>query len=72
MSEGETRSRRRSQRRDAQLEGSDPHIATTLARGLRLPRAFRSDDEHYLGNKELAERTGLPKATVSRLSYTLV
>lgn len=72
MSDGQTRGKRRSQRRDAELEGSDPHIATTLARGLRLLRAFRSDDEHYLGNKELAERTGLPKATVSRLSYTLV
>jgi DNA-binding IclR family transcriptional regulator len=72
MGDGEARIGRQSQRRDAELEGSDPHIATTLARGLRLLRAFRSDDEHHLGNKELAERTGLPKATVSRLSYTLV
>jgi DNA-binding IclR family transcriptional regulator len=58
-------------RRDADLEGSDPLIATTLARGLRVLRAFHAQDEEFLGNKELAERTGLPKSTVSRLAYTL-
>lgn len=61
-----------SRRRDADNEGSDPRIATTLARGLRLLRAFRSDDQGPLSNKDLAERTKLPKATVSRLAYTLV
>lgn len=60
-----------SRRRDADFEGSDPRIATTLARGLRLLRAFRTDDQGPLSNKELAERTKLPKATVSRLTYTL-
>lgn len=34
-------------------------------------RAFRDDDEGPLSNKDLASRTGLPKATVSRLTYTL-
>jgi DNA-binding IclR family transcriptional regulator len=59
-------------RRDAELEGKDPLIATTLARGLRVLRAFRIDDEEFLGNKDLAQRTGLPKSTVARLTYTLV
>jgi DNA-binding IclR family transcriptional regulator len=58
-------------RRDLDLEGSDPRIVTTLARGLRVLRAFRADDAQPLGNKELADRTSLPKATVSRLTYTL-
>lgn len=33
-------------------------------------RAFRTDDR-ALGNQQIAERTGLPKPTVSRLTYTL-
>jgi DNA-binding IclR family transcriptional regulator len=61
----------RERRRDADSEGSDPRIATTLARGLRILGAFRVGDRGPLGNKELAARTGLPKATVSRLTYTL-
>ena len=58
-------------RRDADLEGQDPRIATTLARGLRILGAFRASDNHPLTNKEIAERSRLPKATVSRLIYTL-
>tara|TARA_R110002072_G_scaffold154132_10_gene303838 strand:+ start:3354 stop:4154 length:801 start_codon:yes stop_codon:yes gene_type:complete len=42
----------------------------SLSRGLSILRAFRSVDSP-LGNKEIGERTGLPKATVARLSYTL-
>ena len=41
-----------------------------MHRGLEILRCFRPDDGP-LGNQELAERTGLPKATVSRLTYTL-
>ncbi|MCW8226488.1 helix-turn-helix domain-containing protein, partial [Verminephrobacter eiseniae] len=45
-------------------------FATTLAHGLALLEAF--DATHAaLTNKELAERSGLSKATVSRLSLTL-
>ncbi|WP_265658397.1 helix-turn-helix domain-containing protein, partial [Verminephrobacter eiseniae] len=45
----------------------DPRFATTLAHGLALLEAF--DATHAaLTNKELAERSGLSKATVSRLS----
>lgn len=46
-------------------------FATTLARGLSLVEAFGVDDV-WLGNAELARRTGLSKPTVSRLSSTLI
>jgi DNA-binding IclR family transcriptional regulator len=45
--------------------------AQTLAKGLALLRAFRLGDR-YLGNTELAQRTGLTRPTVSRLAGTLV
>jgi DNA-binding IclR family transcriptional regulator len=45
--------------------------AASLTRGLEILRAFSARDT-TLGNQELIERTGLPKATVSRLTYTLV
>jgi DNA-binding IclR family transcriptional regulator len=43
----------------------------SLERGIEILRAFRPGSE-VLGNGELAERTGLPKATISRLTQTLV
>jgi DNA-binding IclR family transcriptional regulator len=43
----------------------------SLARGVEILRAFRQGSE-LLGNGELAERTRLPKSTVSRLTQTLV
>lgn len=49
----------------------DPNFATTLAHGLGLLQCFRVDSP-MLSNKELAERSGLSKATVSRLTYTLL
>ncbi|VTU46311.1 Pca regulon regulatory protein (plasmid) [Variovorax sp. SRS16] len=48
----------------------DRQFAITLARGLDVLRAF-SAEAPVLGNKEISQRTGLPKATVSRLTYTL-
>lgn len=48
----------------------DRQFVTALARGLEVLRCFKSD-EPLLGNQEIAERTGLPKPTVSRLAYTL-
>ncbi len=48
----------------------DPRFATTLARGLSVLRAFRPADDG-LSNAEIAQRTGLPKSTVSRLTWTL-
>lgn len=50
--------------------GKDRKFVTALARGLEVLTCFRPGDR-FLGNAQIAERTGLPKATVSRLTYTL-
>ncbi|MCX7173414.1 MAG: IclR family transcriptional regulator [Proteobacteria bacterium] len=50
--------------------GKDRQFITALARGLQVLRCFRAS-ERYLGNQEFAERTGLPKPTISRLTHTL-
>lgn len=49
----------------------DPALNRSLARGVELLRAFKPGAA-LLGNGELAERTGLSPATVSRLAQTLV
>lgn len=51
-------------------EPKDRQFVTALSRGLEVLRAFRPGDV-ILGNQEIAERTGLPKPTVSRLTHTL-
>lgn len=51
-------------------DGEDRNFVTALARGLELLRAFGPDDD-FLGNAELSRRTGIPRPTVSRLTYTL-
>jgi DNA-binding IclR family transcriptional regulator len=51
-------------------QGKDRQFVTALARGLELLRCFGPGDR-WLGNQELARRTGLPKPTVSRLAHTL-
>jgi len=48
----------------------DRQFVTALARGLEVLRAFQPGDR-LLGNQELAERTKLPKPTISRLTHTL-
>lgn len=53
-------------------EGVDRQFVTSLHRGLEVLRAFRPTDASGLGNREIAERTGLPNSTVSRLTYTLL
>ena len=62
-------------KRTKPTDGSDGteigHSAASLTRGLAILRAFTADDA-TLGNQDLIERTGLPKATVSRLTTTLV
>ncbi|CAM5590978.1 DNA-binding IclR family transcriptional regulator [Aquamicrobium terrae] len=50
--------------------GADRQFVTALQRGLDILRCFRPTDG-ALGNQELAERSGLPNSTVSRLTYTL-
>jgi DNA-binding IclR family transcriptional regulator len=49
---------------------TDRKFVVALARGLEVLRAFRVRDG-FLGNHEIAERTGLPRPTVTRLTYTL-
>lgn len=51
-------------------EAVDGQFVTALARGLEVLRAF-NDKDGPLGNQELAQRCGLPKPTVSRITYTL-
>jgi DNA-binding IclR family transcriptional regulator len=56
--------------RGARVADGDRKFVAALARGLEVLRAF-SPTEGLLGNGEIVERTGLPKPTVSRLTYTL-
>lgn len=51
-------------------EADDRRFVTALARGLEVLSCFRSG-EKLLGNQEIAARCGLPKSTVSRLTFTL-
>jgi DNA-binding IclR family transcriptional regulator len=48
----------------------DRKFVTALARGLEVLRCFHPRDG-FLSNQEIAERTDLPKPTVTRLTYTL-
>lgn len=48
----------------------DKRFANTLARGLNILRAFRPADDG-LSNLELSARTGIPRSTISRLTFTL-
>ena len=49
---------------------SDPNFVHSLAKGLEILSAFSEGD--LLGNQQLVAITGFPKATVSRLTSTLV
>lgn len=57
--------------RQAGEEGAPAAGVTALSRGLDILGALVAAAAP-LGNRELASRTGLPKATVSRLTHTLV
>ncbi|MDG4886813.1 IclR family transcriptional regulator [Mesorhizobium sp. WSM4887] len=62
---------RKREKNPAASEGDDSQgVSGALMRGFQVLRAFTPNDSS-LGNFELMERTGLPKATVSRLTYTL-
>lgn len=52
------------------VQSADRKFANTLARGIGVLRAFRASD-NGLTHAQIAERTGLPKPTISRLTYTL-
>jgi DNA-binding IclR family transcriptional regulator len=67
----EMRKRRPAEPAGSQSEAeADRQFVAAIARGFDILHAFRAEDP-MLGNQELAERTGLPRATVSRLTYTL-
>jgi len=51
--------------------GRDRQFAQTLARGLELLSCFTPRD-NQLANRDFVHRTGLDKATVSRLTHTLL
>ena len=53
----------------SRMRDEGPSIGT-LSRGLAILRCFRAED-HVIGTQEISRRTGLPKATVSRLAGTL-
>ncbi|WP_230799458.1 IclR family transcriptional regulator [Seohaeicola saemankumensis] len=57
---------------DEKEYGDDRQFVTALHRGLDILRAFTPQDRSGLGNRDLADRTGLPNSTVSRLTYTLL
>ncbi len=52
------------------IDDDDPRFNTALARGLAILRSFHVD-EQLLANADISDRTGIPKPTVSRLTYTL-
>ncbi len=63
---------RRRKEKPAPSEGEkDYRFMTALARGLAVLRSF-GPDNRPLGNAEIAERVGLAKATVSRITFTLM
>lgn len=55
---------------DSVRAGEDRYYITALARGLEVLSCFRSGDRS-LSNQQIAERCGLPKSTITRITYTL-
>ncbi|MFJ4345367.1 IclR family transcriptional regulator [Pseudomonas sp. NPDC089401] len=55
---------------DDLLPSKDRKFVEALGRGLEVLRAF-THGSVVLGNQEISRLTGLPKATVSRMTYTL-
>ncbi len=49
----------------------DRQFVKSLARGFKILSAFRAEDRG-VSNAELAQRTGLPKPTLSRMTFTLL
>ncbi len=67
---GATATRARRPRAPARAPESDRRFVRAFAKGLDVLRAF-APSYPMLGNKQIALRTGLPKATVSRFTFTL-
>ncbi len=68
---GDFRLRKRTKAARVAAGAEGGNAAASLTRGLAILRAFTLNDA-TLGNQDLIERTGLPKATVSRLTAALV
>lgn len=58
-------------RREPRAGQVDRQFVTALGRGLSILRCFNEGTRRYLANQDLAAATGLPRPTVSRLTYTL-
>ena len=58
--------------RAAPAPETDRQVVPALSRGLDVLRCFRPRDRAGLSNRDIAERTGLPNSTISRLTYTLL
>lgn len=56
--------------REETVRDADRQSVRALERGLEVLRCFKPGDR-FLGNQEIAQRTGLPKPTISRLTHTL-
>jgi DNA-binding IclR family transcriptional regulator len=52
------------------LDDENPQFVNAVARAFSILRCFEHG-EQFLGNQDMVRRTGLPKPTVSRLTYTL-
>lgn len=52
------------------VDESHPQYVNAIGRAVAILRCFEQGDRQ-LGNRDIARQTGLPKATVSRLTYTL-
>ncbi len=53
-----------------EVDEADRQFNNSIAKGFDVLRAFGNGDGP-LGNQEIASRTGIPKPTVSRITYTL-
>lgn len=65
-----TRQRSQPDAASASAPQDDRRFVNALARGLAVLRCFKPQDR-WLAHQEIARRTGLPQATVSRLTFTL-
>ncbi len=52
------------------IDAAHPLFISSVARAFSILRCFEYGAQH-LGNKDLSRQTGLPKATVSRFTFTL-
>lgn len=52
------------------VDEDHPQFVSSVARAFSILRCFEGGAQH-LGNQEIARQTGLPKPTVSRLTFTL-